>query len=528
MCAVIYILSLNNMVEKIYGAPGTGKTHTLFRKMKEKGLHPRDCAFTTFSNAGVQEIKQRAKKEFPSCTEDGLKWFRTQHSINKRLLGLGNEQIANNFINDFAEEYKYFFPKISKKKHTDDEDFFFYYEEKNDSDIVLWNVYELGRKKMLSMEEMARLCGCLKTVFHTFVARYQEWCTKNQLFDFTGMIVEGLRQQVIPPVKALFVDEFQDNCKLQATQILEWSKKIPYTVVAGDDDQAIFPFAGADPKILIDFPCNASEILGVTHRYGEQIRAFSEKIINQNKIRTPKNVIALHDNSLVTSHKSLYQILEKFIPYWNEHKDESWFFLSRNNKFVYDITRELKERGLPVDIDHEVAFAYDLMTTPAPTMITSEMMQILVDDIFPARTHWVHGSKKLVLQKLKAKQFHDIPWADGMHYGLTLQFYDDHARNDISNLRCNPRDLEHIQKVRTLFADEMPNITVSTIHGVKGKEADNVVIIPDIFYSNSKTERYQEEREAERRIWYVAITRAKKHVFLIDRQQYGNYCTTII
>ena len=74
----------------------------------------------------------------------------------------------------------------------------------------------------------------------------------------------------------------------------------------------------------------------------------------------------------------------------------------------------------------------------------------------------------------------------------------------------------------------MPNITVSTIHGVKGKEADNVVIIPDIFYSNSKTERYQEEREAERRIWYVAITRAKKHVFLIDRQQYGNYCTTII
>ena len=63
---------------------------------------------------------------------------------------------------------------------------------------------------------------------------------------------------------------------------------------------------------------------------------------------------------------------------------------------------------------------------------------------------------------------------------------------------------------------EAPRIRVSTIHGVKGGEADNVAILPDmgrLTYSNFETDPQDEHRCA-----YVAATRAKQnlHVLVSD------------
>mgnify|MGYP001767810332 CR=1 FL=1 len=62
-------------------------------------------------------------------------------------------------------------------------------------------------------------------------------------------------------------------------------------------------------------------------------------------------------------------------------------------------------------------------------------------------------------------------------------------------------------KIRTIFTDEIQGIVLSTVHKVKGLEADRVFIVrPDLLpMQNTKSWQYIQEKNLE----YVAYTRAK-------------------
>lgn len=58
------------------------------------------------------------------------------------------------------------------------------------------------------------------------------------------------------------------------------------------------------------------------------------------------------------------------------------------------------------------------------------------------------------------------------------------------------------------------NIRISTIHGVKGDEADNVVLLSDI--SRLVKKDLDIDEDAEHRVFYVAVTRAKKRLYIVQ------------
>jgi hypothetical protein len=65
-----------------------------------------------------------------------------------------------------------------------------------------------------------------------------------------------------------------------------------------------------------------------------------------------------------------------------------------------------------------------------------------------------------------------------------------------------------------------PRIDISTIHGAKGGEADNVVLVTDMAYSTWSATKYN--ADAELRVWYVGVTRAKENLHIIMPR--GRYC----
>ena len=66
-----------------------------------------------------------------------------------------------------------------------------------------------------------------------------------------------------------------------------------------------------------------------------------------------------------------------------------------------------------------------------------------------------------------------------------------------------------------------PQILVSTIHHVKGGEAQNVAVMLD---TTRKTKNNVfNDIDEELRILYVAVTRAKENLFLIDSQNGEGY-----
>jgi superfamily I DNA/RNA helicase len=56
-------------------------------------------------------------------------------------------------------------------------------------------------------------------------------------------------------------------------------------------------------------------------------------------------------------------------------------------------------------------------------------------------------------------------------------------------------------------------LTVDTIHGVKGGEADNVVLMLD--YTKAVKANVERNLDAELRCLYVAVTRAKKKLHIV-------------
>ena len=57
-----------------------------------------------------------------------------------------------------------------------------------------------------------------------------------------------------------------------------------------------------------------------------------------------------------------------------------------------------------------------------------------------------------------------------------------------------------------------PRIKLSTIHGAKGGEADNVILLQDLSYSALQNNLSDDLH----RVFYVAVTRTKQNLFLID------------
>ena len=61
-----------------------------------------------------------------------------------------------------------------------------------------------------------------------------------------------------------------------------------------------------------------------------------------------------------------------------------------------------------------------------------------------------------------------------------------------------------------------PRITVSTIHGSKGGEADNVVLFTDLSGAADTTMRITPDEV--HRVFYVGVTRTRKNLYLVEPQ----------
>jgi superfamily I DNA/RNA helicase len=64
-----------------------------------------------------------------------------------------------------------------------------------------------------------------------------------------------------------------------------------------------------------------------------------------------------------------------------------------------------------------------------------------------------------------------------------------------------------------------PRITVSTIHGSKGGEADNVVLLTDL--SPAAENEMHINPDDMHRVFYVGVTRARQNLYIVDPEDIG-------
>ena len=321
----------------IYGPPETGKTTKLLSILEEElcNYDKNEIAFVTYTREGANQGKSRAQQKFGGSKEDYV-YFRTLHSLAFHSLGMRSmNMISKQHYREFSKKMGMNFTGYYTEdlKHNDDKYLFLQDLHRNNPKATKNYLDDLDVKK------------------YSFVSRnYKKYKEVFGLKDFTDLIVDFVEKGEPVPVKVAIIDEAQDLSTLQWQMVWTAFKNVDKIYIAGDDDQAIYEWAGADVEYFLGLKGDI-EILNQSYRLPKSVLALSKRITKQITNRYNKEYNPTEDEGDVIILNSISEV--------PINKTESWMFLSRNNTYLNDVSRILRDKGLPFKFKGKLCISED-------------------------------------------------------------------------------------------------------------------------------------------------------------------------
>jgi superfamily I DNA/RNA helicase len=495
-------------------------------------------SYTTFMRSAAKEacvrfgISEAERREL---------WFRTLHSTCYRVLGLTKDKVVDNgWLKEFGE--KHYFPMDVDRSVTEMEEI---------AEAVLQiqaaldigaqherfpgtfyrGIYNLSRLLCSTAEELdaVRLAPHPKSYnmipadgsfssgrYADFVLAYEKAKRSDGVWDFVDFLERVLREHPpTPPWKYAVIDEFQDYNPLQGSVSEYLYDGCKLLTLAGDDDQSIFSFQGANAASFLAYRDRGHVMeLRRTHRFGQRLVDYSQQIARRVADRIEKHTIGLPgrenniqvlydwDPAKLNGHHTLLlhrhvrgcraigkRLIAAGIPFWNERGANP---LGKSTELAaYEAWRKMIH-GVPI-------YAHDL----------SSLLEHIpsVYEEHGERTRLViHGQKKTVREMLGKKPVE----AKDLVNVFTPAMLNRIQANDTSLLRIHFTDYYEALLRKGIDPHAPPHIIVSTIHGAKGREFDHVQVWMETF-----PKALRSGSDDEHRIAYVAVTRTRGDLDLI-------------
>ena len=495
------------MINIILGPPGTGKTTKLLeicKQKKEEGITWDKIGFFSFSQKAAYEAKDRAREKFQASRED-LMHFRTLHSFAYRNLAIDDNNLFK------KKNWKELSSLVGWDLNFDESDESIY----TNTNHKFVNLINLARLKNTDLLQEWRRCEDRSMSWDRLqylddiITGFKD---ENNLYDYTDMIVRYTLDPIINNFDVLFIDEAQDMPTIQYEMIDKLIKHSKETFIAGDDDQAIFRWMGADVDRFIDLK-GSVQVLDKSYRCPERIFRLANTIISKVSNRRQKTWSPKSEQGKVKRVTHLRHI---------DLSEGNWLLLGRTKKIRNEmIEGHLKSlgmwygRGEHRPISRTVLNAiYAWNRLQDNQTISYGDVQYIYNQIV-AKGRLKRGAKTFSDEDKDKIYTLDILKKD---HGLLVdgQWYE--VMNKISEY-----DVAYIRRLLDLGEDlqKEPRIKTSTIHQAKGGECDNVIVLTDIGKIVYKS--YTKNPDDEHRVFYVAVTRAKENLYIVDPQTINFY-----
>ena len=464
---------------KVVGPPGTGKTRRLLNEVQRyanKGIKLNKIGYFAFTRKAANEARDRFLKIRTDLTKKDVKYFQTLHSLAFNRLGLKEENVMQEL------NYKAIGETCGIQIR------YASYETNNWNGIFSSNseyltMINLARVRQISVtdqldrnEHLSRIERDKLEAIEKEINNYKKvYC----LIDFTDMIQKFLDKDVVPDLDVIFVDEAQDLSLIQWSMINKIEQDTKCDVwIAGDDDQAIFGWAGADVDSFINY--EAEEIpLKQSERVPTSIQKMALNVIERiQENRIDKEYFPKSESGEIFERYKLTDI---------DMSTGDWLILTRTKSILKSIPTYLKKKG------------YFFETAQGNSIGKS---------LYEDTKHWYNLQKKISIPDIHLQRVKERIKGS---MNLSLKWYD--AFNNVSE--------SQITYMRLLLLNNedptgTPRIKVSTIHGAKGGEATNVVLFLNETENTVKGARKSiAKRDEEYRVWYVGLTRSMKNLYLI-------------
>ena len=318
--------------------------------------------------------------------------------------------------------------------------------------------------------------------------------------EYIGITVDA-KDHLFLLANGAVVHNCQDITALQWKVIEKAFFKAEKIIVAGDDKQSIYSYSGARPDFLIQLSKQYPvEYLSKSYRIPYSVFRLASAITDFIGAKTDLKAEHREENGegSITQLNAVDRLVnfidESCIK--NDPDKTAWYILARNNCFLEEPKKVLEEALIPY------------WTADGFFMGGEIMRRLKTYENFKLEGYKDEKKKEEFQRKFGIEDF-NAPFTE-------------------TNLFTEGRKwiyASYIEKYGLKKLEEMckwnPPILISTIHHVKGGEADNVAVMLDT------TRRTQGnvfcDIDEELRILYVAVTRTKKNLFLIDSKDGQGY-----
>ena len=318
---------------KIFGSPGTGKTTTLLKLLEEKiseGYKPEKIGFFSFTRRAIREARSRVIKKF-NLSEDDLEYFRTIHSLCYRTLNINSGQVfKGERVKEFSEIARVEMSGVSEEDTSG-------LSVGNKRGDLLLFCDEVSRSSERDLKEVWKELECEHTweeqeYFSKALINFKK--SKN-LLDFTDMLDIFIKEETIPQLDIIFVDEAQDLTTKQWKVIERVNEYCKFRYIAGDDDQAIYRWAGADVKRFLNIKGNI-KVLPISYRLPKTIHKLACDISHKISLRQSKKWTSKEDQGSITDIYSIEDV---------DMSEGEWLILARSGYKLFKAEAYCKRMG---------------------------------------------------------------------------------------------------------------------------------------------------------------------------------------
>ena len=461
----------------VLGPPGTGKTTTLLNLVDKylKQTDPNKIGYFAFTQKAAYEARDRAIAKF-NLSEDDLPYFRTLHSLAFRRLGIQKQNVMQK--RHYADlGNKLGFPVDYEENDQEMNGIF-----STKSDYL--RILQLAKLRNISFEKQYDLkehtqdveFDKLKIIAHE-LERYKK---EYGLIDFNDMILNFIKSNASPDFDVVFVDE---------------------AYIAGDDDQAIFKWAGADVDSFIALD---GKFVNLTQsfRIPAKIHNIAMKIIGKVNNRIPK----LWKPKMKQGKVSVYADFRDI-----DMSQGEWLILGRTRSLLDELEEVLYQKGYFYKNKFKKGYEselYESITNWEKWRKGEVLDYSTVSQMFNYISPRQLEKEKLAL--MDKNNFYSLEECKNKYGLLTDEVW--YEALD----QAPTRRVSYIRKMRQNGEklNQAPRITLSTIHGAKGGECQNVVLLTDL--TRRTYGEYEQRPDDVNRLFYVGATRTKDHLHIVE------------
>lgn len=504
--------------EVVLGPPGTGKTTHLLGIVEDElssGTPPDRIGFVSFTRRAAEEAIGRAATRFSLSRKD-LPFFRTLHSLAFRALGRKSGEILEGTrLQEFGELVGH---KITGRFSMEDGTIFGF--ERGD--------------RLLFMENLARVRGVpLSAVYEEdhddlslleverFAAALREYKAELGIADFTDLILEFCRSGIQLSLDVLLVDEAQDLSLLQWEMVRKLAVGARRVVIAGDDDQCLYRWAGADVETFVSMPGRVT-VLDQSWRVPRTVQAVAADVVGRVRHRREKAWRPRPEDGSVVRHRSLASFDFSTDGFGDGNGDV--LVLGRNRYILKEVEGAIRSAGYLYEFQGvrsirdsilRCVLSWERLRQGREGVTTEDARKMY--ELISVGTGVRRGHKLLPdLPEDGPVTMQDLLERGGLLVDpakLWWDALDKMPTSDVAYIRAALRRRENLQAA--------PRIRLSTIHGMKGGEGTRVVLLTDVAArTHLEAQRWPDD---ENRVWYVAATRAKQELHIVAPRTGRNF-----